>query len=80
MDIWLEGTHGAGNSRFTFDPAEEVAAVWSRDGSKLAYRSVFLEGVAVMSKAANGLEREKVMERAGPTLFLTRGPRTTSRF
>ena len=66
VDIWLESTHGAGNSRFTFDPAEEVAAVWSRDGSKLAYRSVFLEGVAVMNKAANGLEREKVMERAGP--------------
>ncbi len=33
VDIWIESTTGAGNSRFTFDPSEEVAAVWSRDGN-----------------------------------------------
>ena len=39
VDIWIESTTGATNSRFTFDPAEEVVGVWSRDGSMVAYRS-----------------------------------------
>src|ERR1019366_6579169 len=38
VDIWIESTSGAGNSRFTFDPAEEVVGVWSRDGRIVAYR------------------------------------------
>ena len=38
VDIWIESTTGVSNSRFTFDPAEEVVAVWSRDGSVIAYR------------------------------------------
>jgi len=28
VDIWIESTKGYVNSRFTFEPAEEVAAVW----------------------------------------------------
>ena len=39
VDLWIESTTGAANSRFTFDPAEEVVGVWSRDGSTVAYRS-----------------------------------------
>src|SRR5882724_128580 len=31
VDVWLAGQ--SGNTRFTFDPAEEVVGVWSRDGS-----------------------------------------------
>ncbi|MGZ4787826.1 MAG: protein kinase domain-containing protein [Terriglobales bacterium] len=39
IDLWLENvTHGT-MSRFTFDPAEETNAVWSPDGSTIAYRS-----------------------------------------
>jgi len=62
VDIWLESTMG-GNSRFTFDPAEEVTGVWSRDGKTLAYRSA--GGSAgfgsILLKPATGLEREKML-------------------
>ncbi|HSZ63511.1 MAG TPA: protein kinase [Terriglobales bacterium] len=59
VDIWIESTTGAGNSRFTFDPSEEVVGVWSRDGKTLAYRNAASAGPGVMLKAATGLEPEK---------------------
>jgi Tol biopolymer transport system component len=61
VDLWLEGTSGTANSRFTFDPAEEVVGVWSRNGKAVAYRSAggtVLAGT-LMFKAADGLERER---------------------
>ncbi len=60
VDIWIESTTGAGNSRFTFDPSEEVTGVWSRDGSMLAYRGTVGGGISLYLKKATGLEREKV--------------------
>jgi Tol biopolymer transport system component len=67
VDVWLESTTGAGNSRFTFDAAEEVAGVWSRDGKTLAYRSSggSIGYGALMLKAANGLEHEKKIFQVG---------------
>ena len=58
VDIWIESTAGAGNSRFTFDPSEEVVGVWSRDGKTVAYRSD-ADGAALFLKPATGLERER---------------------
>ena len=58
VDIWIESTTGAGNSRFTFDPAEEVAGVWSRDGRMVAYRMADADGASLYLKPATGLERE----------------------
>ncbi len=65
VDIWLQSTNGAGNARFTFDPAEEVVGVWSRDGGTLAYRSA-AGGLTIFTKPANGLEREKAIMQAEP--------------
>ena len=59
VDIWIESVSGASNARFTFDPSEEAAGVWSRDGSTLAYRSNTSKGPALVSKRATGLETEK---------------------
>ena len=59
VDIWIESITGAGNSRFTFDPSEEVVAVWSRDGSMLAYRLGAASGASLYLKSATGLERER---------------------
>ena len=59
VDIWIESTSGAGNSRFTFDPAEEVAGVWSRDGSMVVYRGGIADDIVLFLKRATGLEREK---------------------
>jgi len=69
VDIWIESTKGASNSRFTFDPAEEVAAVWSRDGSTLAYGSSGSseERSGLMLKAASGLEHEKRIMKVQPS-------------
>ena len=59
VDVWLLSTNGAGNSRFTFEPVEQVTGVWSRDGTTLAYRAVFKGGATLFAKRASGLEREK---------------------
>ena len=62
VDVWLESVNGGGNSRFTFDPAEEVVGVWSRDGKTVAYRTAggTIPG-GLMLKAASGLERERLI-------------------
>jgi eukaryotic-like serine/threonine-protein kinase len=69
VDIWLESTKGVSNSRFTFEPAEEVAAVWSRDGKTVAYRSAgnSQELSGLMLKPASGLEHEKRLLKVRPS-------------
>ncbi|MDP9162456.1 MAG: protein kinase [Acidobacteriota bacterium] len=60
VDIWLISTKGGSNARFTFDPAEEVAGVWSPDGKIVSYRSA-QGGITVLSKPASGLVEEKAL-------------------
>ena len=57
VDVWIDGA--SSNTRFTFDPSEEVVGVWSRDGKKIAYRANVATGTALLVKAASGLEKEK---------------------
>jgi len=66
VDLWLESTNGGGNARFTFDPAEEVSGLWSRDGSMIAYRIANNDGAAVVAKPASGMEREKTVVQSDP--------------
>ena len=63
VDIWLENANGSDNARFTFDPTEETNAIWSRDGSMIAYRSVTSDSSEILVKRATGLEKEKVLLR-----------------
>jgi len=65
VDVWIDSA--TTNMRFTFDPAEEVVGVWSRDGSNIAYRSNITTGTAFFVKAASGLEKEKLIFNAGLT-------------
>jgi len=67
VDVWIESTTGAGNSRFTFEPSEEVVGVWSRDGKTLAYRNANADGPTLLLKPATGLEREKKRYTVPPT-------------
>jgi len=60
VDVWLESTSGAENTRFTFSPEEDVVGVWSRDGSALAYRENLPGHSALITKHAAGLEREQI--------------------
>jgi len=55
VDLWIEDPGRGTSSRFTFDPTEEVAGVWSRDGSTIAFRSIE-GGPNLRLKRASGLE------------------------
>lgn len=84
VDIWIETTTRPANSRFTFDPSEEVVGVWSRDGSMLAYRMAGADGTNLYLKPATGLEREKKdspsQSRRWTTIFPIPGLWITGRF
>jgi Tol biopolymer transport system component len=64
LDVWIEDLNKGTNTRFTFDPAEETTAVWSRDGKAIAYRSV-ANGAGVSVKDADSLKPERVLFKAG---------------
>jgi Tol biopolymer transport system component len=61
VDIWIYGLNNSSTSRFTFDPAEEVSGVWSRDGSMIAFRSNAV-GVSVELKKARGFEPQRSIQ------------------
>jgi len=63
VNIWLETTSGSDNARFTFEPTEEINAVWSRDGSMVTYRSFASNSSEILLKRATGLEKERVLLR-----------------
>jgi Tol biopolymer transport system component len=64
VDVWLKSTAGLGDTRFTFDPAEDVAGVWSPDGKQIAWRSVPDTSVLFV-KPANGLAKSREIARLG---------------
>ncbi len=58
VDVWIESLRGGTNTRFTFDPAEEVDGVWSRDGKSIIFRSA--AGIAaIYIKPTTGLEQPR---------------------
>jgi Tol biopolymer transport system component len=61
VNIWLHDIQRATNSRFTFDSAEDVGGVWSRDGSLIAYRSLQSNDTNVFVKQAFGLQPAKAI-------------------
>jgi eukaryotic-like serine/threonine-protein kinase len=64
LDVWIEDLNKSTSTRFTFDPAEETTAVWSRDGKTIAFRSV-AGGSGVDLKDADGLKPEKKLFQVG---------------
>ncbi len=62
VDVWLKSTAGLGDTRFTFDPAEDVGGVWSPDGKQIAWRSV-PDTAMLLVKPANGLAGDRVIAR-----------------
>jgi eukaryotic-like serine/threonine-protein kinase len=56
INIWLTDLKRDTFSRFTFDTAEDVGGVWSRDGSLIAYRSLQATDTNVLVKQAQGLQ------------------------
>jgi Tol biopolymer transport system component len=56
VNVWLNDVKHGTNSRFTFDNAEDVGGVWSREGSLIAYRSLQATDTNVFVKQAQGLQ------------------------
>lgn len=62
VDIWIYGLKNGSTSRFTFDPAEEVSGVWSRDGGEIAFRSAG-KGQSVYLKKTAGFVPQKAVQK-----------------
>jgi eukaryotic-like serine/threonine-protein kinase len=58
VDVWIKSITGQGDTRFTFDPSEDVTAVWSPDGKQIAWRSV-PNHTALYVKPSDGLAKER---------------------
>ena len=48
-------------NRFTFDPANELATIWSPDGKKVVFNSSRTGGPDLYQKAADGSGTEEVL-------------------
>jgi serine/threonine protein kinase/roadblock/LC7 domain-containing protein len=59
VNIWLSDLKHSTSSRYTFGPAEDVAGIWSHDGTLVAYRSLLTPSVHIFSKQALGLQPGK---------------------
>ncbi len=59
VNVWLNDLKRGTNSRFTFDSAEDVGSVWSRDGSLIAYRSLQASDTNIFVKQSQGLQPAK---------------------
>ncbi len=67
VDIWIEDLNHGTASRFTFDPAEEATAIWSRDGRTIAYRYNGTAGAGILTiKQASGLEPARALYTTRP--------------
>jgi serine/threonine protein kinase len=64
LDVWIHELQRGTSTRFTFDPAEETDAVWSHDGSVIAYRTV-AHGMGLELKDANGMMAAKKVLQGG---------------
>jgi Tol biopolymer transport system component len=58
VDIYINEIAGGGQ-RFTFDPAAEVGAVWSPDGSRIVFRSTRNGKYDLFEKRASGASDEQ---------------------
>jgi Tol biopolymer transport system component len=64
VNVWIEDFKHGTNSRFTFDPGEDVSGTWSRDGTLVAYRAQ-TRHVNVYLKPAQGLASAKSIFEVG---------------
>jgi eukaryotic-like serine/threonine-protein kinase len=60
-DIWLYDVARALRTRFTFDPANELASIWSPDGSRVVFNSDRKGHLDLYQKASSGAGTEEVL-------------------
>ncbi len=60
-DIWLVDTTSGQRTRFTFDPADDVAPIWRPDGSGIVFTSRRTGQYTLFEKAASGAGSESAL-------------------
>jgi len=60
-DIWLTEFAHASDTRFTFDPAADVAPVWSPDGGRIAFSSNRSGQFNLYQHASNGSGQDELL-------------------
>jgi serine/threonine protein kinase/Tol biopolymer transport system component len=59
LDIYISESAGGGQSRFTFDPANDSAAVWSPNADRIVFRSNRNGHYDLFEKVASGASDER---------------------
>jgi len=59
--LWLLDVPNRVLSRFTFDPADETNAVWSPDGSRIAYNAMRNGVIDIYEKEAAGASEPRLL-------------------
>jgi eukaryotic-like serine/threonine-protein kinase len=71
-DIWLLDASRGVTTRFTFDPASELASAWSPDGSRIAFMSMRKSyGDVYISSIANPAAAERITSGQPGTVYPT---------
>jgi len=60
-DIWVYDVARGRRTRFTFDAIDELASIWSPDGSRIVYNSRRRGHLDLVQKASNGSGAEEVL-------------------
>jgi Tol biopolymer transport system component len=60
-DIWLFDLARGGKSRFTFDPADDINSVWSKDGGRIFFTSDRKGQRDIFQKKVNAAEDEELI-------------------
>jgi len=68
-DIWIRDLVRGVTSRFTFDPADELAPIWSPDGAHVVYSSDRKGHIGLYEKDASGTGPETELWSSGDTLI-----------
>jgi eukaryotic-like serine/threonine-protein kinase len=71
VDIWFIDVSGGGSSRFTFDPVNEVNAVWAPDGSRIVFSSNKLGPYDLYWKLSSGAGNEELLYKSPYVKFAT---------
>jgi serine/threonine protein kinase len=65
-DIWLYDVARGLRTRFTFDPADENASIWSPDGSHIIYNSTRKGNADLYQMTSSGAGSEEIVLAGGP--------------
>ena len=68
-DIWLYDVTRGLRTRFTFDPADEILALWSPDGSRVVFNSRRKGHLDLYQKASSGAGSEDVLLEDNPDKY-----------